>query len=338
MKHGKLLSLACLALVMALLCCGCVSPVIGDIAPRDTVVHAMDTDMSLRVYGDPDGEVSRRLEELLLSLDGDLSVTSPTSALTELNETGVTDNPHVLALCRTGQELSARTGGALDLTLYPATRLWGFTGTAYRVPEAAELQALDAVTGMEHLHPGEAEVRLDAGSLADLGSLAKGYAADLCRKELESCKCSAILSLGGNLQTVGEKPDGSDWVVGIQDPADPGAFAAVLTLKGSHAVVTSGDYQRYFEQDGTRYCHIFDPETLSPVQNELRSVTVVASQGVLADGLATALYVLGMERGADLWRESGDFEALWVSSDGTVTVTAGLEHLVSQCEFDVVRR
>ena len=103
-------------------------------------------------------------------------------------------------------------------------------------------------------------------------------------------------------------------------------------------MVTSGDYQRYFEQAGVRYCHIIDPATGSPGQGELRSVTVVASSGLYADGLSTALFVLGPERGAALWRASDDFEALWVDKNGAVTITEGLEPLISDCEYTVVRR
>jgi thiamine biosynthesis lipoprotein len=103
-------------------------------------------------------------------------------------------------------------------------------------------------------------------------------------------------------------------------------------------VVTSGDYQRYFEQDGVRYCHILDPETLSPVRGSLRSVTVVAKQGLLADGLATALFVLGREKAADLWRNSDDFEAIFLESDGTVWITAGLEGMVSGTACQVISR
>lgn len=337
MRYGKWTALAVLLLAMLLLC-SCVTSLTPDISYHDEEFFAMDTVMNLRVYVDHDGSVGGALRRTVEELDGALSATAESSALSQLNSSGETDNAHIAALCKLGQELSARTGGALDITLLPASRAWGFPDERYRVPELAELSELQTVTGMDHLHLAEGVVRLDSGCAVDLGALAKGYAADLCRAQLEDRKLSGILSLGGNIQTVGDKPDGSDWVVGIQDPDNANAFALELTFRGSKAVVTSGDYQRFFEQDGRRYCHILSPETLHPVRNGLRSVTVVADSGALADGLSTALFVMGQERGLELWRSSHDFEAIFISADGTITVTEGLADMVSRCEFTVVKR
>jgi thiamine biosynthesis lipoprotein len=175
--------------------------------------------------------------------------------------------------------------------------------------------------------------------MLDFGALAKGYAADLCRSAMENAGVSGILSLGGNIQTVGTKPDGSDWVIGVRDPDDPGRYALTLRLQGSQALVTSGDYQRYFEADGVRYCHILDPQTLSPVRGGLRSVTVVTGAdpgGRMADGFSTALYVLGREAGTALWRQLGGFEVIWIEDDGRVWVTPGLEGRVAEGEYEVI--
>ena len=338
MKRCKSVSALLLILCLCLSLMGCVGVQTPDISYHDENFFAMDTAMSLRVYVDHDGALCGELRQLVEELGRELSAAEEGSALSLLNNSGETDNAHIAALCKLGREISARTGGALDITLLPASRAWGFPGKNYRVPSPLELEDLAAVTGMEHLQLTEGGVRLDSGSAVDLGALAKGYAADLCRQVLEDRKRSGILSLGGNIQTVGDKPDGSDWVVGIQDPDNANAFALVLSFKGSKAVVTSGDYQRYFELDGKRYCHILNPETLSPVSGDLRSVTVVADSGALADGLSTALFVMGKDRALELWRASDDFEAIFISQDGTVTVTEGLAGLVSECEFTVVNR
>ena len=306
-------------------------------AASDRVVFAMDTQMSLRLYGD-DGTGMKALEELLQLLDGELSATAEGSDLSVLNRDGSSDNAHIRALTEGAIALSERTGGALDVSLRPASLLWGFTTDQYRVPEPAEIEALRERVGMDGISLTETGVSLREGLSLDFGALAKGCAADFCRERMEEAGLCGILDLGGNIQTVGDKPDGSEWNVGIQDPDDPGAFLVVLRFSGSKAVVTSGDYQRYFEQDGVRYCHILDPETLSPVRGSLRSVTVVAKQGLLADGLATALFVLGREKAADLWRNSDDFEAIFLESDGTVWITAGLEGMVSGTACQVISR
>ena len=299
-------------------------------------VWAMDTRMDLRLYGDADGACMAKLTALLNGLDRELSATDPDSALSALNESGQTDNERILWLTGRAQEISALTGGALDISLLPASRAWGFSTGNYRVVPAAELEALRAQVGMDKLTRTESTVSLADGAMLDFGALAKGWAADLCRAEMEKAGVSGILSLGGNIQTVGSKPDGSDWLIGVQDPDDAGRYALTLRLEGSKAVVTSGDYQRNFEQDGVRYCHILDPETLAPVRGSLRSVTIVADEGLLADGLSTALYVLGREEGEALRRAQGGFEAVWIEADGTVWISPGLQSRVVEGAYEVI--
>ena len=328
-----------LALCLVLSGCGLLSdPGKKPEASSERTVYAMDTEMSLRLYGDEDGKAMDELSALLARLDRSLSVTRPESALSALNESGRSEDEDLFALTEAAKTISARTQGALDITLYPVTSLWGFTTGSYRVPAQEELEDLRPLTGMDRITLADGAVTLEDGTKLDFGALGKGYAADLCRQELERRGLSGILSLGGNIQTVGKKPDGSSWVIGLQSPDDPGAFAATLTLTGSRAVVTSGDYQRCFEQDGRLWHHIFDPQTLRPADTGLRAVTVVADSGLLADGLATALFVLGKDAALELWRASGDFEAVFIDSDGSLTVTAGLKDAISGTAYTVAER
>ena len=132
----------------------------------------------------------------------------------------------------------------------------------------------------------------------------------------------AILNLGGNVQTVGAKPDGSPWRVAVQDPRDESTNLGVLIVKDT-AVVTSGDYQRYFIEDGVRYCHILDPRTGKTVNNGVCSVTILCQDGLMADCLSTAMMVLGKEEAFAYWSAWGGFEMLVVTNDGTVTMTPG---------------
>ena len=306
--------------------------------PTDTLVAAMDTEMNLRLYGDTDSTAARTLTAEILRLNDVFSVTKEDSALSALNRFSVSEDTDIAALLAQADRLSIRTGGALDVTLLPLSRLWGFLGTAYSIPSDGELTETRKRTGTDRYTVKDSHVTLKSDTELDFGALAKGYTADVCRKYLESIGMPALLSLGGNIQTVGTKPDGTDWLIGIQDPEHREECLLTLSVTGTKAVVTSGDYQRYFDYEGTRYCHILDPKTGSPVQNDLRSVTVVADSGTLADGLSTALFVMGQDAAIAHWRQSDDFEAVFVSKDGAVYLTAGLVGAVSDCDYTVIER
>lgn len=328
-----------LLLLLALSLAGCnllPDASMQDRTVSDASIWAMDTQMDLRLYGDTDGTVMAELTAILNRLDHSLSATSPDSALTALNESGRTDDADVVYLASAAQTISAQTDGALDITLLPVSRLWGFGTDSYAVPEPAALDALRDRVGVDKLTVSDGAVSVSAGTMLDFGALAKGYAADLCRAKMEEAGIAGILSLGGNIQTVGTKPDGSDWIIGVQDPDDMGRYLLTLRLSGSASAVASGDYQRFFMQDGVRYCHILDPKTLSPVRGSLRSVTVVTDGGLKADGLSTALFVLGREAGITLWQSMGDFEAVWIEADGTVWITPGLKDRVVEGSYQVI--
>lgn len=323
-----------LCLLISLLFCGCARR----LEPQDTAVFAMDTAMNLRIYGDDDGAAAQRLTELLQDLDAALSVTDPNSAVFALNQEGSSENETVLQLCAYADELCQRTGGAVDPSVYPALRLWGFTADAYRVPMPHEIDETLEAVGMSHVHLTAETVTLDDHAALDFGAFAKGYAGDQCAALLAELELPAVLTLGGNIQTVGTKPDGTPWRIGIADPDAPAEYCASLQITGSKAVVTSGDYQRFFEYEGKRYCHIFDPQTGRPVSNGLRSVTVVCDSGLTADGLSTALFVMGLEQATEFWRGADDFEAVFIDAEGGVYVTEGLQDVISDCEFTVIAR
>ena len=333
----KLLLLCFLALALLLSACNLL-PDAGakPQAVSEQSIWAMDTQMDLRLYGDSDGKLMAKLTALLNELDRSLSATNPDSALSALNRSGATTDPQLMQLAAEALTVSEQTGGALDVTLLPVSRAWGFTTEHKAVPEPDVLEALRERVGMDKLLLSAAGLELAEGTELDLGSVAKGWAADRCRGEMEKAGLSGILSLGGNIQTVGTKPDGSPWIVGVQDPNDTGRYSLTLRLTGARAVVSSGDYQRFFMENGVRYCHILDPKTLAPVQGSLRCVTVVADSGVRADALSTALYVLGRETGAALWRSLRDFEAIWQEADGSVWITPGLKEAVAEGSFEVI--
>ena len=296
--------------------------------PQDyeTEFFAMDTVMTVHLYEAKDAQQqAQALISTINSLDADLSVTRDANEVSRLNsgET-LTPSPALDDLLSMTLALHDRTGGCLDPTVYPIVKLWGFTTGEYAVPSDAEISDTLTLCGVDHIHRNVGTLRLDPGSALDFGAVAKGYAAELCAGYLTDAGVCGILALGGNIQTVGSKPDGSPWRVGITDPGDPSRSIAVLNLTGSNAVVTSGGYQRYFEENGERYSHIMDPATGRSARAGLSSVTIVADSGFLADGLSTALYVMGPDRAEAFWRSSDDFDCVLITDDGRMLVTEGL--------------
>ena len=293
--------------------------------PETATFFAMDTAMDFTVYGD--AALLDEAETLIGSLEEQVSVTDEHSDIYAIDHTGSGSlSGNAAELMEQALELCRRTGGALDISVYPIVRAWGFTTGGYQVPDEETIQSLlplvdytqiqyDAATGV---------VTLPEGMEIDLGSVAKGYAGQLAAQMLrEHGVQSALLNLGGNVQTVGAKPDGSPWQIGIKDPQGEDAMM-VLSVE-DQAVVTSGGYERYFEQDGQTYWHIMDPSTGHPADSGLLSVTIVGKQGIICDGLSTSLFVMGLEKAADLWAQSCDFEAVFVTASGEVYITEGLQ-------------
>lgn len=320
------LSALCTALLLLLAGCSGEEPVRRELT-------AMDTFMTLTVYGqspaagaalleDAAGEI-KRLEELL-------SVTGPGSEIYQANHSGgagaALSDP-VRELLEDALALCEETGGALDVTVYPAVRAWGFTTGDYRVPEEAELSALTERIDYTQVSLDGGLLTLPDGMELDLGAVAKGWTGDrLMSLFREAGAASAIVELGGNVQALGAKPDGSPWRVAVQSPE--GGYAGVLEIKDK-AVVTSGGYQRYFEQDGETYIHIIDPATGHPAKTGLASVTIVADSGLRGDGLSTALFVMGREKAETFWRGHPDFDFILLCEDGTAAITEGLEDCFS---------
>lgn len=326
-------------LAAALLCpllSGCRKPV-----EHSTTIFAMDTVMNLSVYDDPDA-LDRAVEDLY-HMEKQFSATTEDSLVSRLNRGETVSPSHVLQdLLTQSLALCQITEGALDLTARPATLAWGFPTGEYRVPGDSELEQLAERIDytqivLQYEDNGRCNLTLPAGTQIDLGAVAKGYAGDMLAHDLKQAGVtSALLDLGqSSIMAVGSKPDHSPWRVGIQDPGGD-SYLGVLELN-DQAMGTSGSYQRYFEEDGVRYCHIIDPDTAAPAQSGLASVTVVSDSCLVCDGLSTALFVMGLEESALFWdwcRADPDlaFEAIFIEEDGTITITAGLEESFSLAE------
>jgi len=292
-------------------------------------IFAMDTYISVQALGDNAQEAVDAALAEVQRLDALLSTGDEDSEIYKLNSSGsaVLSEDSCYLLSR-ALEISEDTGGAFNPAVYPLMELWGFTTGNYKVPSAEEISALLPLLDLSLISfdegSGEASFEKE-GVEIDFGGIAKGYASsrlvDIFRAHGVS---DGMVNLGGNVQVIGKNTENNDWRVGIRDPEDESAVLGILSVSDK-TVITSGGYQRYFEEDGVVYQHILDPATGYPAESGLSSVTIVSDDGTLADALATALFVMGEEQAADYWRShSGAFDAVLATEDGRIFVTEGI--------------
>ena len=298
---------------------------------RTADVFAMDTYMNLKAYGSHADEALQAAQERIAGLEQMLSVTNSGSevyAINHANGKPISVSPETAAILETARQVRMESNGALCISLYPLLKAWGFTTDSLQVPSdetiAAELRRADD----DRIRLIDGELTLPEGMEIDLGALAKGYTGDAVIEEMRKCGVtSAIISLGGNVQALGGKPEGDalePWSVGITNPFAPDTNFGIVQVQ-DQAVVTSGNYERFFkDDDGNLYWHILDPEDGRPADNGLVSVTVIGSSGLRCDALSTALFVEGTERAEEHWRAAGDFEMVLVTSDAKVLVSEGI--------------
>ena len=311
--------------------------------PVSKEIFAMDTYMTVTAYGENGQKAVDAAEQEIERLDALLSTGSADSEISKLNAAGTGQLSEDSAeLVSRALEINEGTDGAFDITVYPLMQAWGFTDEAYRVPSDSELAALLEKTGSDRLDwdADSSTLALGDGQAIDLGGIAKGYTSGRIMELFDECGVtSGMVSLGGNVHVYGSKPDGSKWRIGVQDPENSEDIAGVLEVTDC-AVITSGGYERYFEQDGTTYHHIIDPSTGKPADSGLSSVTIVSADGTLADGLSTALFVMGADRSAEYWRQHADeFDAVLIANDGSISVTEGIaDAFFSDQSFEIISR
>lgn len=321
-------------LLLCLLLTGCAPK------PVQKEIFAMDTVMSLTAYGKNAEEALNAAVLQINQAERDLDPELEGSTVWQLNHADgapVKVSSLVYGMLQTAKEVYTNSGGALDLSVYPAIKAWGFIDGQYSVPTPDTLAALSEqvdFSAVSLLEENGSSVQMPAGMELSFGAVAKGAVAQEVTETLKAAGVeSAIISLGGNVQTLGLKPDGTNWNIAVQDPNVPAGSLGILSI-GEAAVVTSGSYQRYFEDNGKTYHHILDPETLSPAESGLVSVTVICQDGALADCLSTALFVLGEDGALDYWRTYGGFDLILVTTDGRVLLTHGLEDSFTPGETD----
>lgn len=321
----KRAALLALIIVWLLVMSGC--PASKEETKAEGTLFAMNTYMTFTVYGSKAQEGLDSAQDQVKRLEALLSVTEVNSDVSRANHSNgqaVEISEETAELISFAIKMAEETNGALDPTIYPILTAWGFTTDQKQVPKSEQIEQLLSYVDYSQISLEENLLTVPNGMQLDLGAVGKGYTADLMEEILREYGVeSAILSLGGNIHAIGSKPDGSPWRIGIKAPWE-NKNLGVLEISNA-AVVTSGGYENYFQDDeGNIYWHILNPETGYPADSGLLSVTIVGSEGRLCDALSTALFVMGAEQAEDYWRTHGGFEMLYITQNYDIFITEGL--------------
>ena len=297
-------------------------------------ITAMDTFMTIQCYGDKkDAEIAnQKAKEEILKIEKLLSVTDIESEIFRINHhqnEWQNVNQTTWEVLLEAKQMAQLTQGSFNPCLYPILSAWGFTTGSFSIPDNEKILHLLNFTDFEKIEFKDSyKIFIPQNMMIDLGGIAKGFTGDKIIQILkENGIESALLDFGGNIQTLGTKPDGTKWNIGIKNPLT-GEVAAGIKVENM-AVITSGGYERFFTaSDGKKYIHIIDSKTGFPVDNEIASVTILSSSGTYADALSTALFVMGTEKAFSFWKEHRDFEMLIFTKDKRSFATEGLKNKV----------
>ena len=303
---------------------------------------AMGSVVTITLYGDAKEteQIGEEIENRIKELDEEvISRRADNSELARWNrEAKAGEEVKLSARLRQAVTLAIpiyeKSSGALDLTIRPVLDIWGIedgTAETFQVPAEKELTEAAAHMGMDGIHvTDEGLVRDRKDITLDLGSVGKGYALDVVYDQ-EMPVTGGVIAVGGSIMVFGNKPDGGDFRVGIRDPEGlPEDTIGVITFPSGTkkmCISTSGGYEKFIEKDGVRYHHIIDPRTLRPSESGLKSVTVVCENGLVSDGLSTAIFILGEEEGKKLLSEFCA-EGVFLRDDGSYYISDGIKDQV----------
>lgn len=323
-------------LLSSLLLYGCGKAEKPSKAPISASNFLLNTFVTITLYDTDDSSILDDCMALCKDYEAIFSKTIETSEIYRLNHRSPDRQTFTLSddtaeLLKKGLEYCELSGGAFDITIEPLSSLWAFTGESPVIPPADEISAALNKVGYENLKlEGNTLTFLSPDTTIDLGGIAKGYIADRIRDHLLDAGVeSAIINLGGNVLCIGAKPDGSPFQIGLQKPF-AGRRETFETLSINNlSVVASGVYERHFILDGKNYHHILNPFTGYPYDNGLVAVTILSPDSVDGDGLSTACFSLGLEKGMELADSLDGVYAVFITEDYQVHYSEGAEDFLS---------
>lgn len=302
--------------------------------PLSRTQFVLGTTATITLYDNQSEELLNKAFDKLTTLEDVLSINKTGTLIDEINDASgkeaVAVDPATFSLIEKGLSYSELTDGAFDLTIGPLVKLWHIGFNDAKVPTREEIDAKLPLINYQDVvldKAGQTVYLPHEGMMIDLGGIGKGYAADEVAELLrnEGTK-HAIINLGGNVYTIGDKPGNKSWTIGVQDPFNPRGATIGTIGAVDQSLVTSGIYERYLTaEDGTNYHHILDPKTGYPFNNELAGVTIISRSSTDGDALSTATFALGTTDGLNFIEGLDDVEAIFVTTDKKVYITSGLK-------------
>lgn len=325
----RLLLFSCLLLLSCFLC-GCGSD--KKDSPITRSGFALDTFITISIYNNEDTALLDECFAICDAYEKQLSRTIADSDIGRINAAGgqpVHVSAETIDLLQKGIDYGELSDGRFDITIAPASGLWDFTSGHPALPNDSAIQAaLPLISYRNIVLDKEAQTvtLTNAGSSIDLGGIAKGYIADRIKDYLiAKGVTSAIIDLGGNILTVGSKPDDSGFLIGIKEPFSETGDVLTGVLVRDKSVVTSGTYQRCFRIDGVLYHHILDPETGYPADTDLSSITIISDGSADGDALSTICILLGLKDGLAFIESLPNVEAVFVTKDNELYYSSGMD-------------
>jgi len=289
--------------------------------------------VKITIFDSSKEEALEEAFELIKAVDNQMSKNKETSEISAINSAAGKDyvsvSEETFKIIQKSEEFYDISEGYFDITIGPLVELWDIGPTTGHIPKASEINKVLSLISYNDILFNETNhaIKLrQKGMAIDLGGIAKGYAADVVVEHFKAVGINkAIINLGGNVSVMGQKNEETLWSVGIQNPLEPTGSSLGILKASDLSVVTSGIYQRYFEESGVRYHHIFDPKDGYPIRNNLQSVTIATENSLRADALSTALFALGLEEGMALANKDQSIEAIFVTKENKIYLTEGIE-------------
>lgn len=302
-------------------------------APITRTELFMGTVIKVTLYDEEDEEILDKVFNRIVEIENLVSINKEGTELTKLNQSAgeskvkLSDTNYYII--KKGVEYSKLSKGAYDVSIGPLVKLWSIGLPEAKVPTEEEIKEVMKYIDYSKIEINDStkEVFLkQKGMMLDLGSIAKGYAADEIVKilKVEGVK-RAIVDLGGNIYALGSKDENRDWNIGIQDPFNDRGNVVGSIEVSDKSIVTTGIYERFIEKDGVKYHHILNPKTGYPYETEIAGVSIVADKSIDADALSTLIFTKGLDEGLTLVEELENVDAVFVTNEHKIYTTEGLK-------------